>query len=172
MSNRLSSLLQQKLKPKQKVQQIVRSLNDGDVSIGELVDFYSQASDSQKGSCLSALADVTKDNPEFVENHVDFVIDQLSYKAPRVKWEAGEIIANIADMYKKQTSKAIISLLENSSQKNGTVVRWSAAFALTEIARANKKNQVDLLKKFEKIMKEEKNNGVLTFYKNYLKEVK
>lgn len=47
-------------------------------------------------------------------------------------------------MKNKKVKEAVPKLLENAKGK-GTVVRWSAAFALTEIARSNSELQEELI---------------------------
>lgn len=170
MSKVIINIFQQKIKPKEKINLLVEALMEEKISLQELLDFYSKTTDSQKGSCLSALAEITKEEPRFVGNMIDFVIKQLPSKAPRVKWEAGEIIANIAAEYPQQIASSVPELIKNSKQDNGTVVRWSAAFALTEIVRSSSKMEKQLLPKFRKMIDAEKNNGVKKFYIKTLRE--
>jgi hypothetical protein len=47
-------------------------------------------------------------------------------------------------------------------------VRWSAAFALTEIAKSNKAAQIKLIPEFRKILEREDNNGVRKIYLKHL----
>jgi hypothetical protein len=51
-------------------------------------------------------------------------------------------------------------------------VRWSAAFALAEIAKSSLKTQKELIPKFSEILKKEANNGVKNIYVKTLKELK
>jgi len=113
----------------------------------------------------------SQDNPEFVAPHIGFVIRHLEDKAPRVKWECTRIIANLALKFSNETEKAIAGLLENTKDK-GTVVRWSAAFALGEIAKNNPETRKQLIPIFEKLIKNEKNNGVKNVYLKALKLIK
>jgi hypothetical protein len=50
-------------------------------------------------------------------------------------------------------------------------VRWSAAFAMTEIAKSSQDSQKELVPKFNKILKKEDNNGVRNVYLKYLKQL-
>ena len=56
-----------------------------------------------------------------------------------------------------------------------TVIRWSAAFALTETAKGSTKAQKELIPEFKKILEREDNNGVRNIYykifKNLTEEV-
>ena len=53
-----------------------------------------------------------------------------------MRWEACRIIGNVAKKFPDKVKEAIPRLLENTKDKR-TVVRWSAAFALTEIAKSD-----------------------------------
>ena len=62
---------------------------------------------------------------------------------------------------------AVPKLLENTKDK-GTVVRWSAAFALTEIVKSNPEMQKELVPEFKEILERENNKGVKNIYVKYL----
>jgi len=108
---------------------------------------------------MEAIEYLTKENPEFAENCLDFVFEHINDKEPRVRWEACRIIGNVAQKFPDKVKEAIPKLLENKKDK-GTVVRWSAAFALTEIAKSNKKVQTRLVSEFKKILERETNKRV------------
>jgi len=113
---------------------------------------------------------VSKDNPEMVAPYIGILIEYINYKAPRVKWGIPESIGNLAQQYPKEVEKAIPKLLLNTKDKS-IVVRWCAAFALTEIAKHNPKLQKDLVLKIEVIVKKEANNGVKNIYLKALKKI-
>ena len=113
---------------------------------------------------------VSKDNPDLVVHHLDFVIRYLENKAPRVKWECARIIANLSLKFSDKTERAIPALLKNAKDK-GTVVRWSTAFALGEIAQNNPKAAEILLPKMNGLVKKESNNGVKNVYLKALRVI-
>lgn len=76
---------------------------------------------------------LSKGKPEIVAPYIDDMIDYINYKAPRVRWGVPETIGNLAQKYPTEVEKAIPNLLVNTKDKS-TVVRWCAAFALTETA--------------------------------------
>ncbi len=112
---------------------------------------------------IESLEYASEDKPEIIAPKLDFIIEHLEDKAPRVKWEAARIIANLSGKFSDKLQKAIPNLLKNTQDK-GTVVRWSAAFALGEIAKNNPKTRKQLLPIFEKNIESEKNNGVKNVY--------
>jgi hypothetical protein len=165
---KLEEVFATKVKPKELTLLLARTLVSDKTLLGQLEEFYDKAKDSWKGTCLSALTEITKDNPKFIERHIDFIIEQINHKAPRVKWESSEIIANIAREYPDQARKAIPLLLNNINDE-GTVVKWSAGYALTEIAKSNPETHKQLLPIFREIIGTEENNGVRNIYLKALK---
>jgi len=115
---------------------------------------------------MEAIEYVTKENPEFVGDCLDFVTEHINDKAPRVRWGACRIIGNVAPKFPDKVKDAVPKLLENAKDK-GTVVRWSAAFALTGIVESNPKMQKELVPEFEKIL-EKNNKGVKNVYLKFL----
>ncbi|HQL16975.1 MAG TPA: hypothetical protein PK775_06750 [Rectinema sp.] len=163
----IKEILASKRKPKEIVELLARALsNDRNLS-SELIQCFDHGTTAEKGNCMEAIEFVTKEHPEFSKDCLDFVVAHLNDKAPRVKWEASRIIANVAQKFPDTVQFAIPKLLENTQDK-GTVVRWSAAFALTEIAKSNKAAQIKLIPEFRKILEREDNNGVRKIYLKHL----
>lgn len=138
--------------------------------IAELIQCFEDGTTAEKGNCMEAIEYITKENPEFAENCLEFVIRHINDKAPRVKWEACRIIGNVAQRFPDKVKETIPKLLENTKDK-GTVVRWSTAFALTEIAKCSLEMQKQLVPEFKKILERENNMGVKNIYLKYLKDV-
>ena len=136
-------------------------------SLGEDIDVLN---DVEKGIMMEALEYATDVDPEVVEPVLDVVIECLRCEAPKVKWEAARVIGNIAHRFPDKASRSVPRLLDNSKHK-GTVVRWSAAYALGEIAKNDKKARRKLVLEIDKILKREKNNGVKNVYLKALKEL-
>lgn len=167
----IEQILKSKAKPKEKQGQLVEALRDNKIGLEELICYYKSVKDSEKGTLFSAVTQITQDNPEFIKDQIDFVISQIAHKAPRVKWESSEIIANIAEKYPEKAALAIPNLIANINNE-GTVVRWSTAYALTAIAKHNKKALEELVPLFEKQLEKEENNGVRKIYEKALKSLK
>lgn len=166
--NIITEILQSKVKLKEKVALLAKKFAENKKFAKECIKCFENGSDSDRGNCMEAVECAVEHNPDIAEHYLDFATQHLNDKAPRVKWEAGKIIAFSAKRFPNETSKAIPALLENTTDK-GTVVRWSAAFALTEIAINNPKTQKELIPKFESIVKKEVSNGVKKFYTKVLK---
>jgi HEAT repeat protein len=98
------------------------------------------------------------------------VIKFLGHQSPRVKWESSRVVANMAPKFPQEAAGAIPMLLANTRDK-GTVVRWSAAFALGEIMKHNDKERKSLLARVDAILKKEQNSGVRNVYLKAMKAV-
>lgn len=122
----------------------------------------------ERGTCIEALEYATKTNPNIAKPYLPCVISCLKDKSPRVKWEASRVIGNAAKVLPKETGEAVSCLLVNTTDK-GTVVRWSTAYALTEITKNNNNLRDSLLTKTNEILKKEQNNGVKNVYLKALK---
>jgi HEAT repeat protein len=166
----IEEILKLKKKPKEIVELLAEKLKSDKKVIDELIQCFGNGTTAEKGNCMEAIEYVTKENPEFAKNCVDFVIAHINDNAPRVKWEACRVIGNVAKKFPDKVKEAIPKLLENTKDK-GMVVRWSAAFALTEIAKSSLEMQEELVPEFKKILQRENNKGVKNIYLKYLKSV-
>jgi hypothetical protein len=100
-------------------------------------------------------------------------VEYVTHKAPRVKWGISEAIGNLAGAYPEEAAHAIPYLMENTieNKTNTTVVRWCAAYGLSEIAKQNLKARAGLLPRMKEIAEKEKNNGVRNVYLKALKQI-
>ncbi|MEM2742222.1 MAG: hypothetical protein QXG39_07585 [Candidatus Aenigmatarchaeota archaeon] len=76
----------------------------------------------------------------------------------------------LKDFQINKIKETIPKLLENAKDK-GTVVRGSAAFALTEIAKSNTRLQKEFTHQFNDIVEKESNKGVKNIYLKCLESV-
>ena len=134
------------------------------ISIDELLAFARNAKDSPKATCIEAMEYATKKNYYLATTGcIEFTISQLTAKAPRVVWESSRVIANIAAKFPEESAAAIAPLLKNTNHP-GTVVRWSTATALIEIAKINSKQGIELRKKMKALIRNEKQNSIKKIY--------
>jgi hypothetical protein len=163
-------IVKSKSKPKGKTALLAAALISDKKLIDDLIEYFPDAPIADRGLCIEAIAEITKDDPKFADCCLEFVIAQINDKAPRVKWEAATVVANAAKLYPERVAEAIPALIKNT-EDDGTVVRWSAARGLTEIAKWNLKSQKKLLELFAKIIEVEQNNGVKNIYIKALKAI-
>ncbi|MBS7632214.1 hypothetical protein KEJ15_01135 [Candidatus Bathyarchaeota archaeon] len=164
----IEQILKSRNKPKEKVDALAKEVKENRISIEQLIDYFEVGSVSEKGSCVEAIERIARDKPEIVVSHIDFIIDHINDQAPKIKWETARVIGNLSQKYPNEVAKAVPKLLLDTKDA-GTVVRWSAAFALTEIAKNNLKLQKELVPRFKEIAEKEKNNGVKNLYIKALK---
>lgn len=168
MTTIIQEILQSERKPKEKVALLTEKIKGDKKLVAQLVELLKTGTDVEKGTCAEIMKFVSKDQPEIIAPYIDLLIEYIDYKAPRVKWGVPESIGNLAQEYPEKVEKAIPKLWINTEDKS-TVVRWCAAFALTEIAKYNPKLQKDLVSKFNIMVKTEQNNGVKNVYLKALK---
>jgi hypothetical protein len=159
------------LKAKAKTEAISQLLLNNKLPISELIAIAQTAKDPDKATCIEAMEFATKVQPALSTLAcLDFVTTTLTEKAPRVKWESAKVIGNIAHLYPTQLGMAIKHLLTNT-EHTGTVVRWSAAFALGEIIKLKTKHNKTLVPAIEAICQREEQNSIKKMYWAVLKQI-
>ncbi|WLD24228.1 HEAT repeat domain-containing protein [Flavobacterium dauae] len=168
----IENLLKDKeTKAKEKTTIISNWLLEKSLPVDELIAFAEKQKDPVKATCMEAAEYATKENPQIAtESLFDFACESLTQKAPRLKWESAKVIGNIAFLYPDKLKNAIQNLIENTNHE-GTVVRWSAAFALGEILKLQTKHNVDLLKTVEAICESEEKNSIKKIYNAAIKKL-
>lgn len=153
--NRQEILNNKNIKLKTKTRNIAKWLIENPKKISDLITFAKKSKDPIKATCIEAIEFATKTNPK-IANPIclKFVYSNLNEKTPRVKWESAKVIGNIAHLYPGKLNTAIAHLLTNT-EHTGTVVRWSAAFALAEIIKLKTKLNKALVPAAESIIKRE-----------------
>jgi len=170
---KIEEILKSKIKPKEKQIKLVEAVVSGKISANEFISFFEIAKGSDKGTCADVMKHISKEKPEILEPFIKILTNYINYELPRVKWGVSEAIGNLARKYPEKVSDAIPYLLKNTTDEktNTTVIKWCAAYGLTEIAKNHPKTREKLLPEFEKILKREKNNGVKNVYLKALKKI-
>ncbi|MEO7265596.1 MAG: hypothetical protein ABIW38_11815 [Ferruginibacter sp.] len=159
-------------KSKAKTETISRWLlaNPGKLKI--LIEFATKAKDPAKATCIEAIEFATKSEPGISSPAcLNFVSEALLENAARIKWESAKVIGNIAHLYPGKLNLAINNLLINT-EHTGTVVRWSAAYALAQIIKMKTKQNKDLLPAIEAICLREEQNSIRKIYLEAIKKLK
>jgi hypothetical protein len=151
----------------------VEEIISGKIAVKEFMNFFESAGDIDKGTCADTMKHISVQNPSLLAPYIDTLVKYINFESPRVKWGTQEAIGNLAKSYPGKTSKAIPNLLKNTSDDkfNTTVIRWCAAFALSEIAKYDPESRKQLLPVFDNIIKTEQNNGVKNVYVKALKVI-
>lgn len=137
-----------------------------------LIKFAENSKDAVKGTCIEAIEHVTLKQPEMLSNEAfEFVVKSLADKTPRVKWESARVVGNTAHLFSQYIDAAVNGLLANSEHE-GTVVRWSAAFALGKILILNRPVNQTLIPATQAIVEREEKNSIKKIYLAALKKAK
>jgi hypothetical protein len=156
-------------KPKELVAFLSARIERDPKLLPDLVKALKEGTDSEKGTCADVLKHVAMKNSRSLLPFLKEIISFVDYKAPRVKWGTSEAIAFVAKDFPGKADSAIPKLLVNAGDA-GTVNRWSAAFALAEIARTSAGARKVLIPKFRVLEKKEESNGVKKIFSKVLKE--
>jgi HEAT repeat protein len=156
--------------PKEKIETLCKALLNEKLDTIHLIEFAKHSKDPVKASCIESLEFATKEKPEIADrNCFDFVTECLTEKSPRIKWESAKVIGNIIQLFKDDMDNAICNLLINT-EYSGTVVRWSAAFALGQILKLKTEKNNKLIPAIETIINNEEKNSIKKIYLNALKK--
>jgi HEAT repeat protein len=168
----LLSLLNDKaIKAKAKTEIICDLLLKNNVSQKDLAASAEKLKDPAKATCIEALEFATKQKPAIIDKAgFRFVTASLTSKAPRVKWESAKVIGNTAHLFKEELGEPIKKLLANTEDE-GTVVRWSAAFALGEIVKLKTRHNKTLVPAIEAICNSEEKNSIKKIYLDAVKKL-
>jgi hypothetical protein len=159
------------IKPKVKTETLSSWLLQKKITVASLIECATAAKDPAKATCIEALEFATKQQPAVADAACfQFVSQSLTAKAPRVKWESAKVIGNTAHLFTTKLDDAIKNLLVNSGHE-GTVVRWSAAFALGEILKLKTKHNKNLLPAIEAICNREEKNSIKKIYLAAIKKI-
>ncbi len=167
----IKEILNSKRKPKEKVSDCKDIILNDHKLFKELIEILETGTEVEKGNCADIMKNVTAEKPDIAEPYIDILIKYINYKTPRVKWGVPEAIGNIAKKHPEKVEKAIPLLFKNTveNKDNSTVIRWCAAYALSEIAKVSRKEE--LINRIEEAAKKETNNGVKNVYLKAIKEV-
>lgn len=168
----LERLLNDKgVKAKEKTEALSRLIVDGQVPMAAVITYGATAKDAAKGTCIEAIEFATRADPKVATlDCLQWVAASLADKAPRVKWESAKVIGNIAHLFPDQLDLAVRNLLTNA-EDSGTVVRWSAAFALGQIILTQHPETRQLVPALQAICDREEKNSIKKIYLAALKKV-
>ena len=168
----IAELLHDKtMKPKEKTDTLCFMMEENKIGVSELIGFASSAKEADKATCIEALEHVSLKNPSLVDHEAfAFVSKSLTDKAPRVKWESARVIGNTAHLFPAHLETAVNNLLVNT-EHSGTVVRWSAAYALGQIIKLKLPLNAGLLPAVEAIIQREEKNSIRKIYQDAIKKI-
>jgi len=157
-------LADKSLKSSEQTVQLSQLLLENPFLLKELLQLAEQSRDPGKGTLIEALEHASLKNPALVDAEAFlFVTGTLASKAPRVKWESARVISNVAHLHHDRLETAIPNLLTNTEHP-GTVVRWSAATALSAILLQKLPLNNYLVPALVPILEREEKNSIRKIY--------
>jgi hypothetical protein len=166
-----SILLDKQISAKEKTETISGLLLENNINMDEIMQTASLSNDTAKATCIEAIEYATKIKPTVATLAcLKYVSKTLKENAPRIKWESAKVIGNIAHLYPNKLDEAIKNLLVNT-ESNGTVVRWSAAFALGEILKLHTSINKTLIPTIKTICDREEKISIKKIYLSALKKI-
>ena len=152
-----------------KTESLAKAILDKEITIDEILVFASLQKDPIKATIIESIENVTKQKPEFItEKNLHFIIESLSEKAPRIKWESSRVIANTIHLFQNKQVDIIPELLKNTSHE-GTVVRWSTALAFASILKTDSPESKRIISGIKIIAEKEEKNSIKKIYRAALK---
>lgn len=165
----LDVLTNKAMKPKARTQLLADMLLSGELDISELMSLATSANHSQKATCIEAMEYCSKTTPSVVsETCFNFLVKALGDEAPAIKREAARVVGNTAAVYETKLAAAVSGLLLNARHER-TVVRWAAAFALTEISKLKIRKSPLSLSVLKELRDFETDNAIRKKYELVLK---
>jgi len=162
-------LYNKEYKAKEKAQLLCKGLLNQSFPLSALISEIQLAKDIPKATCIEALTHAAEQVPTILtEETLILLIQTLSSKAPRVKWECARAIGHTIALYPNQAEYAIQHLVEHMNHE-GTVVRWSIASAFGEILKINGPFHTALVSLAEQQIEKEKKKSIQKIYQQALK---
>lgn len=156
---------------KGKVLAIAEALKNKKVNAEDIFEFCAKEKEVVVANCVEAFEIISREKPELISKEViAFVSKNLAGKAPRLKWESAKVLGNAAAKHVNEYNDAI-PLLIDLTEFEGTVVRWSAAYAISAIVLLKSNWQAELIKLCEHLAEHEEKESIAKMYKKSLKEL-
>lgn len=169
--NLIETIKDKSLKPKQKTEFIAASLHSGNISIEEIILTETKLNAATLATCIEAIELATRAHGCSLSSiQLQWIIDKLSMPNPRIKWEAAKVIGNAIAYHKQMIETAVTALIANTKHE-GTVVRWSAAYALAAIVILDTPINKELIPTVNELINTEEKESIKKIYRKSLKAV-
>ncbi|HBN06580.1 MAG TPA: hypothetical protein DD434_12445 [Bacteroidales bacterium] len=156
----------------EKVKQLTLAITNNEITIEDIKEVCKTLKDADITYCMEAIEAVTNTNPEISNiEYLKFAIHYVDSKSNSLKRESARVIGNIAVLYTNDLDKSIKLLLNNSNDE-GTVVRWSAAYALSRIIILPEYSNSKLYNQLVEICEKEEKDSIKNIYLKAFKKLK
>lgn len=163
------TLTDKALKTKDRVRLLGQLLLDNTLAVGEVIAAAENETNTNKATLIEAMVFASQTRADLItQGAFAFAVANLTSPAPRVKWESAKVVANTAHLFPQLLKGAMYSLLDQT-EHTGTVVRWSAAKALTAILACNTPLKTQLMPALEAIERQERDQAIKKIYREGLR---
>lgn len=160
------------IKGVEKVKLLSNAIANKEISIEDIKDVCKLLKDADIAYCMEAIEALTNTNPEISNiEYLKFATLYTDSKSNSLKRESARVIGNIAMLYPNDLDKSIKLLLNNANDE-GTVVRWSAAYALSRIIILPEYANSKLYNQLVEICEKEEKNSIKNIYLKAFKKLK
>jgi len=152
------------LKSLDKRAELIEAIRMEAITIHEIQFLKAVLDDKKMAVILEAIEAISLKNPGIADSDwLKFAQEYITSKSNSLKREASRIVGNIAHLFPDDLEVAIQKLLENTNN-DGTVIRWSSAYALGRIISIPEYASSDLFDVISGLYELETDNGVKNQY--------
>ncbi|MCL2144378.1 MAG: hypothetical protein FWH43_02630 [Endomicrobia bacterium] len=170
--NIISLLDNKSIKPVQKREEIAEAIRKKSITIKEIQKLKNTLDDKKMALVFEAMEEVSSKNPEISNRDwLKFTQKFITSKSNNIKREVSRIVGNIAHLFPNDLDAAITDIMKNTKDE-GTVIRWSSAYAFARIIQIPKYANSKLFDVLTDLCDKEKENGIKNQLLNGLKKAK
>ena len=152
-------------------QAVVAEIIADDNALAEIEANLSQLDEKRVATILEAIEEISNKRLKHLGvGYLQLAVPFVASPSNSCRRAASRIGGNMAADYPDAAAAAIDSLLANSADE-GTVVRWSSAYALSRIVVLDRYAKSDLYDRLVAVCDREEDNGVKNQYHKALKKV-
>lgn len=170
MNMLIDILTDKELKGVARRQAVIDMLLQGNVPLTMLQELLPQLDEKKSATVLEALEEISNKKLMTLEQgHLQLAIPYIASSNNSCRREASRIVGNLAAAFPDAVKEALPSLMANTTDE-GTVVRWSAAYALSRIIVLPDYAKSGLYDELLQLAETEQDNGVKSQYEKALKK--
>lgn len=149
---------------------IIKELVEKNITIKEIESLLNDVDEKKLAIIFEAIEAVTNSTAQIADiKWLHLVSEYILAESNSIKREASRIVGNLSHKFPNDLESVIEKLLTNSNNQ-GTVVRWSSAYALSRIIVLPKYANSELFDKLTEICSSENESGVKNQYVKALKK--
>ena len=153
-------------------QAVMAEIMADDNALAEIEANLSQLDEKRMATILEAIEEITNKRLKALgAGYLRLAVPFVATTSNSCRREASRIVGNLAADFPAEVAPAIDSLLANAVN-GGTVVRWSAAYALSRIVVLPASAASPLRQRVEVLCEAEQDNGVRGQYERALKKLR